>query len=433
MLKNPARPHKQGAGRNMELVVGLECVRCGSSYPPDHFADDCPLCRPVAPSNLAVTYAPPVRSPRGKPDQRAGAGLWRYGDVLPVRRADAVSLGEGGSPLHHLENVGRHLKLGGLFGKDETRNPTWSFKDRLACMAVSVAKKMSARVIVTSSTGNAGASAAAYAAKAGLPCVVFTTKGAVGPLVTQMRVYGATVLAVENKADRWTLMQHGVRHHGWFPTSPFFGPVVGSNPYGIEGYKTLAYEIVEQMGWRVPDCCVLPVCYGDALLGMWRGFEDMRAFGWTDRSPRMIAAEISGSLSAALGKGGDLLPDIPAAHETVAKSTSATRSTYQALAIIRRSGGTAAVVGNEAILHWQRRLAREEGLYVEPASAGALAAIDELCGAGQIAPSDNVVALLTASGLKDPDATAAEQGDLITVPGDVDAAFSRLREMRLMS
>jgi threonine synthase len=128
-----------------------------------------------------------------------------------------------------------------------------------------------------------------------------------------------------------------------------------------------------------------------------------------------------------------VLADIPAPHETVAKSTSATRSTYQALAIIRRSGGTAAVVGNEAILHWQQRLAGEEGLYVEPASAGALAAIDDLCRVGQIAPSDNVVALLTASGLKDPDATAAEQGGLITVPGDVDSAFSRLRELKLIS
>ena len=102
--------------------------------------------------------------------------------------------------------------------------------------------------------------------------MVFTATGAVGPLVTQMRVYGATVVAVANKADRWPLMQHAVRTFGWFPTSPFFGPVVGSNPYGIEGYKTLAYEIAEQMDWQVPDCCVLPVCYGDALIGMWRGF-----------------------------------------------------------------------------------------------------------------------------------------------------------------
>ncbi len=415
----------------MESVSGLECVRCGTLYPADHFAADCPRCHDDAPSNLTVAYAPSMRQPRAKPDAGTGGGLWRYGDVLPVGRAAAVSLGEGGSPLHRLQRVGEQLGLEQLFGKDETRNPTWSFKDRLACVAVSTARAMGARVIVSSSTGNAGASAAAYAAKAGLPCVVFTSKGATGPLMTQMRVYGATVLALDNKADRWPLMQRTVREFGWFPTSPFFGPVVGSNPYGIEGYKTLAYEIAEQMDWQVPDCCVLPVCYGDAMLGMWRGFEDMRAFGWTDRSPRMIAAEIYGSLSAALECGGDALPDMPQTHDTVAKSTTATRSTFQALSTIRRSGGTAIVVGNDAIMGWQQRLARDEGLYVEPASAGALAAIAILRNAGTIAATDKVVALLTASGLKDPGATSTRQGDLMAVPGDVDATFAMLEKMNL--
>ncbi len=420
------------ASRLMEYVAGLECVRCGTVYPPNHYAEDCPQCRAVAPSNLTVAYDATVRKQRAKPDHHAGHGLWRYGDVLPVARADAVTLGEGGSPLHRLQKTGGMLNLTHIFGKDETRNPTWSFKDRLACLAVSVAKKMGARVIVSSSTGNAGASAAAYAAKAGLRCVVFTTKGAVGPLMTQMRVYGATVVAVENKADRWTLMKHAVREYGWFPTSPFFAPVVGSNPYGIEGYKTLAYEIAEQMDWQVPDCCVLPVCYGDALLGMWRGFQDMQAFGWTDRSPRMIASEVYGSLSAALQNGGDVLPDMPAKHDTVAKSTSATRSTFQALSVIRQSGGTATVVGNDDIMRWQQKLAREEGLYVEPASAGTMATIEQLRNSGQITSSDKVVALLTASGLKDAAATSAVQGDLLMLPGEVDAAFAVLGKMKLI-
>jgi threonine synthase len=174
------------------------------------------------------------------------------------------------------------------------------------------------------------------------------------------------------------------------------------------------------------------VCYGDALLGMWRGFEDMRAFGWTDRSPRMFAAEIYGSLNAALRSGSDSLPDMPITHDTVAKSTSATRSTYQALAAIRRSGGGATIVGNDAIMRWQQQLAREEGLYVEPASAGALAAIEQLRADGTITPTDNVVALLTASGLKDPAATAVAQGDLLTTPSNIDSVFAILREMNLV-
>lgn len=410
----------------MAKVLGLQCVRCAALYPADHYAEDCPACRPVVRSNLAVAYEPALRTPREKPTG-ADRSLWRYGDVLPVTKADGVSLGEGGSPLHALRSVGEAIGLNRLFGKDETRNPTWSFKDRLACMAVSTARQMGAKAIVSSSSGNAGAAAAAYAAKAGLDCVVFTFKGTTGPMLTQMRAYGANVVACENKADRWTLMEHAVRHYGWFPTSPFFGPVVGSNPYGIEGYKTLAYEIAEQMDWTVPDWCVLPVCYGDALLGMWRGFEDMIAFGWTDRMPRMVAAETYGSLGAALSEGLDMPPDVRMNHETVAVSIGASRGTYQALDIVRRSDGAALTIGDDDIMRWQQTMARKEGLYIEPSSAAGLAAVEQLVRGGRIGPEDSVVSLLTASGLKDPAATAALQGAMVSVPADFDDAVAILR------
>jgi threonine synthase len=415
----------------MVRVLGLQCVRCEARYPADHYAGDCPACRPVARSNLMVVYEDQLRSPRAKPAADAGRGLWRYGDLLPVAQADGVSLGEGGSPLHLLSRVGGAIGVGRLLGKDETRNPTWSFKDRLACMAVSSAKAMGAKVIVSSSSGNAGAAAAAYAAKAGLDCVIFTFKDTAGPMLTQMRAYGATVVACENKGDRWTLMEHAVRNYGWFPTSPFFGPVVGSNPYGIEGYKTLAYEVAEQMDWKVPDWCVLPVCYGDALLGMWRGFEDMMAFGWTDRMPRMVAAETYGSLGAALTDGLDAPPDIRKNYETVAVSIGATRGTYQALDIIRRSGGTALTIGNDDIMRWQQVMARDEGLYIEPSSAAGIAAIEQLAQAGRLDADVTVVSLLTASGLKDPAATAALQGEMVAVPTNFDDAVAALKAARI--
>jgi threonine synthase len=415
----------------MAQVRGLQCVRCGARYPADHYAQDCPACRSVARSNLMLAYDAAMLAPRPRPAADAGSGLWRYGDLLPVSAAETVSLGEGGSPLHRFDRAGGLVGLANWLGKDETRNPTWSFKDRLACLAVSSAKRMGARVIVSSSSGNAGAAAAAYAAKAGLRCVIFTFKGTSGPMLTQMRAYGATVVACENKDDRWKLMEHAVRHYGWFPTSPFFGPVVGSNPYGIEGYKTLAYEIAEQLQWTVPDWCVLPVCYGDALLGMWRGFEDMMALGWTDRMPRMVAAETYGSIGAALAKGGDALPDMRKNYETVAVSIGATRGTYQALDIVRRSEGVALTVGNEEMMRWQRILAEQEGLFVEPASAASLAAVEQLALDGRIAPSQTVVSLLTASGLKDPATTAAQQQDLLVVPANFDAAVVLLTASKI--
>ncbi|MET0969466.1 MAG: pyridoxal-phosphate dependent enzyme [Tardiphaga sp.] len=415
----------------MANVVGLQCVRCAALYPPDHYTEDCPACRPVVRSNLVIAYDDELHVRREKPSHRSGRGLWRYGDVMPVGEAHGVSLGEGGSPLHRLDRAGTRIGLDNLFGKDETRNPTWSFKDRLACMAVSSAKEIGAKVIVSSSTGNAGAAAAAYAAKAGLGCVVFTVKGTAGPMLTQMRAYGATVVGCENSQDRWTFMEHAVRHYGWFPTSPFFGPVVGSNPYGIEGYKTLAYEIAEQMDWQVPDWCVLPVCYGDALVGMWRGFEDMIAFGWTDRMPRMVAAEVYGSLGAALVSGGDVLPDMRKNEPTLALSIGATRGTYQALDILRRSGGAALTIGNDDMMRWQQIMASHEGLFLEPSSATGLAAIEQLVQTGCIRCGESVVSLLTAGGLKDPATTAAWQDEMLMLPADLNDAITALKAARI--
>ena len=187
----------------------LACVRCGGCYPVGHFAQDCPACRAAGePANLTVAY-----------------------DATP----------------------GAALGLGDTWVKDESRNPTWSFKDRLASSALTMARRFGAKVIASSSSGNAGAAAAAYAAKAGLPCIVFTFAGASPPLLAQMRAYGSMVVVVEDKADRWRFQSAGVRELGWYPTSPFSGPVVGSNPYGMEGYKTIAFEIAEAFDCDVPD------------------------------------------------------------------------------------------------------------------------------------------------------------------------------------
>src|ERR1700733_4593249 len=179
----------------MAKIVGLRCLRCGSCFGVRDYVSDCPKCRNEAPSNLVVEYDDMQTRSRSRPSG-ADRGLWRYGDILPVSINEAVSLGEGGTPLHRLSAFGKHLGLDRVFGKDETRSPTWSFKDRLACIAGSTAKKMCVAADILSSTGNAGAAVAAYAAKANLPCIIFTAGGVVGPLQTQMRVYGATVVSL---------------------------------------------------------------------------------------------------------------------------------------------------------------------------------------------------------------------------------------------
>ena len=384
----------------MPIPSALVCVRCAARYAVDRFADDCAACRAAgAPANLTVAYdtVPGAGADRDARRQRP-ASMWRWQEFLAASADEAVTLGEGNTPLLPAPALG----LGDVWIKDESRNPTWSFKDRLASGALTMAKRFGAKTIASSSSGNAGAAAAAYAAKAGIPCVVFTFVGSAGPLVLQMRAYGAMVVKVTHKADRWRLQSLGVREFGWYPTSPFFGPVVGSNPYGMEGYKTIAYEIAEAFDWQPPDWCVLPVCYGDALYGMWKGFEELKALGWIDRTPRFVAAEVSGSLTAAMAGGDALPPEVPRNTPSIATSIGAAQATVQGLDVLRRSRGAAVAIGDEDLRRWVVTLAAKEGIWPETSSAAPFAAIERLRAEGTIAPHERCVALLTAAGLKDP-------------------------------
>ena len=377
----------------------LVCVRCSARYPIDRYADDCPACRAKgAPANLTVAYDRRPGEGLGKDALSRRDSMWRWDDFLHAPAAEAVTLGEGNTPLLPAPSLG----LGDVWIKDESRNPTWSFKDRLGSGALTMAKRFGAKVIASSSSGNAGAAAAAYAAKAGIPCVVFTVATSAGPLVLQMRAYGAMLVKVADRMDRWRLQTLGVAEFGWYPTSPFFGPVVGSNPYGMEAYKTIAYEIAEAFDWQPPDWCVLPVCYGDALYGMWKGFQELRALDWIQRVPRFVAAEVSGSLPAALASGDAMPPEVARNAPSIATSIGAAQATVQALDVLRQSNGAAVTVGDDEMRRWVLTLAAKEGIWPEASSAAPFAAIERLRAAGTIKPNERCVALLTASGMKDP-------------------------------
>ena len=414
----------------MSHLIGLACIRCGASFGIEPRFDGCPECRAQAPANLTPRYdidaAARTLSAESLGDRPTD--MRRYRELLPPDVQDAATLGEGGTPLLHCGRYGRRLGLERLFLKDESQNPSGSFKDRLAFTALAMAGRFGARAVGVSSTGNAGAAAAAYAARAGLPCIVLTVQGAASAIVTQMQAYGAMVVATRTKADRWKLLQTGVAEWGWYPTSPYFGPPVGSNPYGVDGYKTLAYEVCEQMDWEAPDWCVLPVAYGDALFGMWKGFEELSALGLIRKTPRMAAAEMAGCLSAALASGDDAIPEIAAPSPYVAGSISVNQSTYQALHALRASGGTARVARNDELLGLQRDLAADEGVYAEPSSLAALAALHRLCEEGRIARSDTVMVLNTAGGLKDTAATAAAAPGIPTVDGGAARFLNTLKD-----
>lgn len=391
----------------MTGIAGYACVRCGARYPADLVIDSrgCPACHAEAPSNLrlVLTRESAVTGTRRSEAAKAVPSLWRYAHRLPCPEGMAVSIGEGLTPLVPAPSLGARLNVPLLLIKDEGRNPTWSHKDRFSSVAVSVARQQGVRVVATASSGNAGASLAAYAARAGLTCITATFAGAAGPMLAQIQKAGAVVVPFESKRDRWTFIEEGVQRYGWFATSPYRAPVVGSHPVGIEGYKTLAYELVEQMHGSVPDWCVLPVCYGDALAGLWQGFKELHAEQCIDRLPRLVAAEVHGSLSAALAGGRDRLPDIQASSSTAAVSIGATRSSFQALSALRQSNGLAVPVGDYNLIAYQEQLALEEGLFVEIASVTTIVAIDFLRKKNVISSADHVVAIATACGLKDID------------------------------
>jgi threonine synthase len=385
----------------------LRCLRCGAQVAADAGYGGCPDCA-AAGVNVNALPAYDISSVDGPvpvdPTQR---GIFRYRRLLPLGAGDpVVSLGEGGTPLLPVPRLGAALGVERLYVKDETRNPTWSYKDRLAAVAVSRAAADGAETVVVATTGNHGAAVAAYAAAAGLRCVVLTLESVPQTMKTLMQVYGAEVVALRTGPQRWQLMAEAVRERGWVPMSGFRNPPVGSNPFGVDGYKTIAYELVEQLG-DAPDVVVVPTAYADGLAGIGRGFADLRALGVVGRVPRLVAAEPFGPYGDALARDAEVAGPVPVGP-SVAFSIASPVGTYQGLAALRGSGGVGVAVPDDSeILAHQALAGRTEGLYLEAASAVAVAAAGHLAATGRIAPDETVVVMGTSTGLKDVGATAA--------------------------
>ncbi len=408
-------------------LKGLKCLKCGEEFPPKTMFEGCPECRTdTFVSNLTVVYE--YEKLREKIDtgtfKNRHDTVWKYLELLPVDNpSNIVSLSEGGTPLLHLENTEEKVGLRSLYLKDESRNPTWSFKDRLCSVAISKAIEFGAKTITVSSTGNHGASTAAYSARAKLPCVIFTMPQIPFTMRVLMQIYGAMVLATPTPKDRWEIMSKCIEEFNWYPTGNYVFPVVGSNPYGIEGYKTIAFEICEQLNWETPDYVAMPVGYGDGLVGTWKGFKEFYNLGFIDSKPKMIGIEAIGPLTNALEKGLDF-PEEVKPKQTIAFSIGTNVSTYQALKTLKESKGLATTVSDEEIVEMQKCLARE-GFYVEAASAACVAGIKKLVDEGKVDRDGKVVAVLTSSGLKDPISTREVLPEVPVIPPEI----HRLKEV----
>ncbi|MFD5466124.1 pyridoxal-phosphate dependent enzyme [Kitasatospora sp. NPDC127059] len=315
---------------------------------------------------------------------RTRGGLERWAPLLPPLLAPG--LGEGATPLVELEP--------GVYVKDESRNPTWSHKDRLNRCTTSAAVGAGAPGIAVASSGNHGASAAAYAARAGLPCVVFTGPDTPPAVDAFLNAYGAVVLPVPWEA-RWPLLRRVVERLGLHPVSNLT-PTHTGHAYGPEGYKTVAYEIFQDVG--VPSAVFVPTGYGELLFGVWKGFVELRRLGLADRVPRIHACEsaASGPLHRALAEG------LPAAHVAVgpsaAYSIASPVSGYRGVLAVRESGGAALTLDDGQLADAQSEMARA-GLWAELSAAAGLAGLRSL---GAQAPDDGpVVCVSTSSGFKD--------------------------------
>jgi threonine synthase len=345
---------------------------------------------------LDVSYDYPA-SVEGLMPEAALPGLARYAPLLPPL-LEELSLQEGGTPLIPTPDLASWAGLEGeLYVKDESRNPTWSHKDRFAYLTVCGALEAKAKALVVTSTGNHGAAAAAYAAKAGLPCIVLSPPGCPPAVQSFLRAYGAALLLVPTKAAR-IVIGEGAHRGRWYPASTFT-PTPTGPPYGSEAYKTIAYEIWLQLGRRAPSAVFVPTGYAELLYGVWKGFRELRELGLTESAPLMAACEPA-SLAPLRGAVAAGVPTLTVSSQpTAAYAIAVTVNGYRGIVALEESGGFSVGVTDEEIEKAQTRLGHE-GIWAEASSAAALAGLRKAA-AEDFNSKGPVVCINTSSGFKD--------------------------------
>jgi threonine synthase len=327
--------------------------------------------------------------------------MWRYRKLLPLFAGEEpVSLGEGFTPLLHAHTLGRELGLDRLFVKDESLNPTNSFKARGLAAAVTRARALGARVLSIPTAGNAGNALAAYARRAGLEAKVFMPRDVKPPFIRECELYGADVTLVEGViTDAGRIAAARGREAGWYDVSTL------REPYRVEGKKTMGYELAEQLGWRLPDWIVYPTGGGTGMVGMWKAFEELEALGWIapGRRPRMVTVQAAGCapIVRAFEMGGERASAWENAR-TVADGLRVPHAIgdFLVLRAIRESGGTAVTATDGAMVAAMRRLGASEGISAAPEGGATLVAIEALVARGLVRRDDAVVLFNTGGALK---------------------------------
>lgn len=379
-------------------VTHLYCSSCAEKYEPNRLYNLCAACG----KPLLVAYdLDAARKTLTKESLKTRfSSLWRYGEVLPVENCEnIVSLGEGWTPLHHAKNLGAAVGLPNLFIKDESLNPTQSFKARGMTAAVSMAKELGVRKVAAPSAGNAAGALAAYAALAGMEAFLFMPSDTPRANVIECEQTGANVTLVDGLiTDCGKIVAERKDAEGWFDVSTL------KEPYRIEGKKTMGYELAEQFDFQLPDVIFYPTGGGTGLIGMWKAFDEIEQLGWIDeKRPRMISVQAAGCAPIVKGFEQNLNhgSEIENAH-TVASGLRVPKAIgdFLILDAVRKSGGTAVAIPDEELISDTKEIGRHEGIFCAPEGAACFSALKKLLATGAVRSDERIVLFNTGAGVK---------------------------------
>ena len=402
----------------MDYVTGLRCRECARPYPAQalHVCDYC-----FGPLEVVYDYER-IRADLTREQVAAGPDtIWRYGPLLPVDDPAPIDLGAGFTPLVRADRLAAELGLGELWIKNDTANPTGSFKDRVVSVALTKARQLGFKVAACASTGNLANSVAAHAARAGMASVVFIPRDLEVAKVVTTAVYGGHLVAVDGTYDDVNRLCAGLAsdHPDWAFVN------VNVRTYYSEGSKTLAFEVAEQLGWRAPDHVIVPVASGSQLVKVAKGFRELYDVGLLDEEPhvRVSGAQAEGCSPVARAFVEEADAIRPVRPSTIAKSLAIGNPAdgWYALDAVRRSGGAFAAVTDEEILDGIRLLARTEGIFAETAGGVTIATLARLAAQGIVRRDETVVAYVTGHGLKTVEALTDSTGPTATIAPTLEA------------
>ena len=407
----------------MKNVLCGRCVKCGKEYEATPNLTNCE-CGGILDIIYDYEYIKTVLT-KEKLAARDDRSMWRYRELLPIEDTTCnTPLRVGWSPLYEADRLAEELGLGKLWVKDDGQNPTASLKDRASAMAVAKAQEAGAKVIACSSTGNAASSLAGNAAAAGIKTYIFVPSRAPKGKVAQLMTFGATVVSVQGSyEDTFELSKAAIDKWGWYNRN------AAINPYLSEGKKTVALEIAEQLGWKMPDYLAISVGDGCTIAGVWKGLKDLYAIGFIDKLPRLISAQAEGCcpLNRAIANNEEWYP---MEENTLADSIAVgvPRNATKALNAIKESNGIVVNVSDEEIMAAQKLLGRTCGVFGEPAGVTGAAGVKKLCEMGILGKNDTVVSVVTGNGLKDVANAIAACGEPISIPSDMDLLLKAFAE-----